>query len=339
MSDKRFYELQAPLTVRAAALAAGAALVHGDDTLMLCDVAALETAAPDEIAFVRSARHLKGLHSLSAGLCLCTEDVKDPLIALGVQAVAVCPRPDEAFNTLALLLVQPKRASFTEYAISPHARLGKNVQIGAGVCIGPDAQIGDGTVIGPYAVIGPGCVLGKNCIIGANAVVGFTVMGDRVDIRPGAVLGEPGLGVFADENGIVASAHFGSVYLGDEVRIGANSTVDRAVFGQTQIGARSKLDNLVQVSHNVQIGEDCVLASFCGIAGSSVLGNDVMMGGRAGIADHITIGTGARIAAAAAVMKNIPDGEVWGGHPARPLRRYMREQIALRDLATKKGVS
>ncbi len=339
MSDKRFYELQAPLTVRAAALVAGATLVHGDDAHMLCDVAALETAGADEVTFVRSAQHLKGLRTLSAGLCLCTEDVKDPLIAMGVRAVAVCPRPDEAFNAFAATLVLPKRHSFAEDAISPLARLGNNVQIGPGVCIGPDARIGDGTIIGPSAVIGPGCVLGKNCIIGANALIGFTRMGDRVDIRPGAVLGEAGLGVFASEDGIVASAHFGSVCLGDEVRIGANSTVDRAVFGQTQIGARSKLDNLVQISHNVQIGEDCVLASFCGIAGSSVLGNNVLMGGRAGVADHIKVGTGARIAAAAAVMKNIPDGEVWGGHPARPLRRYMREQIALRDLAAKKGAS
>ncbi|PHS28027.1 MAG: UDP-3-O-(3-hydroxymyristoyl)glucosamine N-acyltransferase [Robiginitomaculum sp.] len=339
MSDKRFYGLQAPLTVRTAALATGAALVHGNDTLNLRDVAALEMAGSDEITFARGARHLKGLSSLSAGLCFCTKDLKDTLIALGTQAVAVCPRPDEAFNTLASQLVLPRQAHFTETSISPDAHLGKNVQIGAGACIGPDAHIGDGSIIGPSAVIGPGCVLGQYCVIGAGAVIGFTIMGDAVDIRPGAVLGEAGLGVVSGELGIVSTAHFGIVHLGDAVRIGANSTVDRAVFGQTRIGARSKLDNLVQISHNVQIGDDCVLASFCGIAGSSILGNDVMMGGRAGVADHIKVGTGVRIAAAAAVMKNIPAGEVWGGHPARPLRRYMREQIALRDLAAKKGAS
>jgi len=306
---------------------------------MLCDVAALETAGSDEIAFARSAEHLKGLSTLSAGLCFCTEDLKGTLMALGVQAVAVCSRPDEAFNALASQLVLPKRAHFIETAISPDVHLGPNVEIGTGACIGPGVHIGDGTIIGPHAVIGPGCVIGKNCIIGAGAAVGFTIMGDAVDIRPGSIIGEAGLGVIAAKEGLCAVTHFGTVRLGDGVRIGANSTVDRAVFGQTSIGARTKLDNLVQISHNVHIGEDCVLASFCGIAGSSILENDVMMGGRAGVADHIKVGTGARIAAAAAVMKNIPDGEVWGGHPARPLRRYMREQIALRDLAAKKGTS
>jgi UDP-3-O-[3-hydroxymyristoyl] glucosamine N-acyltransferase len=337
VSDKRFYELQAPLTVRAAALAAGADLVHGDPHHTLYDVAALETAGRDHIAFVRSAEHLKGITALNAGLCLCVHGLKDPLITLGVQAVAVCARSDEAFNMLASQLVQPKQTSFTDAAIASDVHVGENVQIGIGTCIGPSAHIGDGTIIGPSAVIGPGCVIGKNCIIGAGAVIGFTIMGEGVDIRPGAVLGEAGLGVIAGEEGLCAVAHFGDVRIDDAVRIGANSTVDRAVFGETRIGARTKLDNLVQISHNVQIGEDCVLASFCGIAGSSILGNNVMMGGRAGVADHIKVGTGVRIAAAAAVMKNIPDGEVWGGHPARPLRRYMREQIALRDLAAKKG--
>ncbi len=339
MSDRRFYRLHAPLEAGRLAMLAGAKLVHGDDAHVLSDVAALADAGPHTVCFVRDGALLSAVTALDAGLYFCPPELVDPLLARGAGALAVHTRPDAAFYAAAAALVDPLESQGEHKLTAPDSTLEDGVQVGDGASIGPGAYISEGTVIGPGAVIGAGCVIGKNCAIGANAVVHFTVMGDRVDIRPGAVLGEAGLGVIGGADGLMDVPHFGIIRLGDGVRIGANSAIDRAVFGETVIGARSKVDNLVQIAHNVQIGTDCVLASLCGVAGSAVLGNGVLMGGRAGVADHVQIGDNARIGAAAAVMKNVPQGETWGGHPARPMRQYMREQVALKKLAQRGGGS
>lgn len=339
MSDPRFYDLHAPISARALAQAAGIDALFGDAEHCLKDVANFGQSEAHDITFLRDDNLLDSLDRVEAGLCFCSEKQKDRLLEKGAHALAVCARPDEAFTLAASQLVRPKSLSVTGPAISPDTKMAKGVEIGLGAIIGTGVVIGAGSHIEPGAIIGPGCVIGEHCRIGAGAVISFTLMGDGVDIRPRAVLGEAGLGIISTQNGLQAMGHFGRIRIGNGVRIGANSTIDRAVFGDTILGDRSQLDNLVQVSHNVQIGADCVLASFCGIAGSSVLGDGVMMGGRAGVADHIHVGAGAKIAAAAAVMKDIPAGETWGGHPARPLRQYMREQIAMRDLTRKKGRS
>ncbi len=325
------------MSARAVAELVGAKLVYGDGALALHDVAALGTAGPGDMSFARGCSHLQGLDTLQAGLCFCTPELVEPLKSLGVRTIAECAHPGAAFVKAASQLVTPIMAMRATQGGKTQANLAKNIVIAPGAVIDDSVVIGENTVIGPGAVIGPGCVIGCDCMIGAGAVIGFTLMGDHVDVRPGAVIGEAGLGTVDGSNGLVAMAHFGAVRLEDDVRIGANATIDRAVFGETHIGARTKLDNLVQIAHNVTIGSDCVLASFCGVAGSSTLGNDVLMGGRAGIADHVNIGHHVRIAAASAVMQDIPEGETWGGHPARPLRAFLREQVAIRKLAGKKG--
>lgn len=337
MSDPRFYFLHKPVSAQAAARTAGAELVRGDPEHRLRDVAALSSAKAGDITFARDRAVLKGIDQLDAGLCFCRADLVDPLMALGVHTMAVCEHPDVAFARAALSLVTPRHDVRQSGAVAPDATIAPSVHIGFGCCIGAGVKIGEGTVIGNGVMIEAGCVIGSHCTIGAGALISFTIMGDRVDIRPGAVLGEAGLGVFVDGAGIRATTHFGRVNIADEVRIGANTCIDRAVFGQTTIGARCKIDNLVQIAHNVRLGTDCVLASFCGIAGSTVLGNGVMMGGRAGIIDHIRIENNVQIGAGAVVTKNIKAGEIWSGHPARPLRNYLKEQVALRGLVEKRG--
>jgi UDP-3-O-[3-hydroxymyristoyl] glucosamine N-acyltransferase len=337
VSNPRFYNLHTPLSAHAIARAGAADLSDSKGDHLLNDVAALAIAGPGDVAYLRNGAMLDGADALNAGLVFCTKAQKQALLSAGVKAVALTEQPRQAFIKAAASLVQPIVANWKAGTISPDAYLNTNVDVASGACIGAGAQIGKHSSIGPGAIIGPGCVLGDNCVIGANAVIEFTLMGDRVDIRPGAVVGQAGLGVLEGDEGIMAMPHYGCVRLGDDVRIGANSTIDRAVFGQTIIGDRSKIDNLVHIAHNVRLGQDCVLASLCGIAGSSVLGNMVMMGGRAGVADHITIGDGARIGAAAVVMNNVGAGQTWSGHPARPLRRYLREQLTLKKISGKAG--
>ncbi len=199
------------------------------------------------------------------------------------------------------------------------------MRLGPGVVVGPGAAIGAGTEVGAHAVIGPGVQIGRHGRIGPHAVIGCALIGDRVRILAGAVVGEAGFGVAGSKEGAMDMPQLGRVILQDGVTIGANACIDRGAYDDTVIGENTKIDNLVQVAHNVRIGRNCVLAAHTGISGSVTVGDGVMFGGRAGIADHVDIGAGAKIAAASGVMKNVPAGEVWGGSPARSLRKWMRE--------------
>lgn len=342
MRDLRFYRLQAPILASAAALAGNAKIVRGDANYQLHGVSAFEVADNTDLSFIRDIAHLDGVSASQAGMCFCHPDAVATLTSLGVCVVATSPTPEYAFAKAASLLLTPRALTGQDSLVSPKAKLARTAKLAHNVNIGSGVEIGANTRIGPGAVIGPGCVIGANCTIGAGAVVGFAIIGEGVDIRPGAVIGEAGLGVITGTNGNFTMPHFGVVHLEDEVRIGANSTVDRAVFGETRIGARTKIDNLVHIAHNVTVGSDCVLAALSGIAGSAKLGDNVHVGGQAGILEHLVIGDGARIAASSSVKKNIAAHEVWGGVPARPLRQHLREQIILKNLAAKKtnrGVS
>ena len=178
-------------------------------------------------------------------------------------------------------------------AIHPTARLEADVVVGAGAVIGPEASIGQGTMIGAGAVIGVGVAIGRQCVIGPKAVIGFALVGDRVRILAGAVIGEAGFGVAGGRGGAIDVPQLGRVILQDGVTVGANSCIDRGAFDDTVIGENTKIDNLVQVGHNVRIGRSCVLAAHTGISGSTTVGDGVRFGGRAGIADHLNIGDGA----------------------------------------------
>ena len=250
--------------------------------------------------------------------------------------VLIHPHPSAAFARIAARLHRP-RPHGAGPAIHPEAEIAADVELGPGVVVGPGARLAKGCVIGANASIGPGVCLGRDSEIGPGVRIGFAVIGERVRVQANAVIGEAGFGVVQGSTGLVDLPQLGRVIIGDDVTIGAATCIDRGAFADTAIGHGTKIDNLVQIAHNVTIGRECVLAAHTGISGSVVIGDRCMFGGRAGIADHLTIGPGARIAAAAGLMNDVPAGESWAGVPARPVRRWFREVATLARLSERRA--
>lgn len=248
--------------------------------------------------------------------------VAEPRLALALLSARfdVRPRPE------------PGRVSPAAH-VHESARLGHGVTLDAGAWVGPGAVVGDASYVGPGATVGPNSRLGAGCVLHANVTLydGVT-LGDRVVLHAGVVIGADGFGYAASPAGAVKVRHLGGVTLGDDVEIGANTAVDRGTLDDTVVGARTKIDNLCQVGHNVRIGTDCLIAGMTGIAGSAKIGDGVIVGGAVAISDHVTINSGARIAGRSGVTKDVPAGETWAGFPARPYRQYARSLYLIERL-------
>ncbi len=324
MVDPRFYEALGPVSLADVARLTGAELADpAEGVRALTGAAPLDRAGEGDVAFLADRRYVAGLKSTRAAAVFVAPAYADETPA-GVARL-LTSEPQAAYARAAPRLHALRRHPDDAPAIHPDAQLEPSVRLAPGVVIGPGAAIGAGTEIGAHAVIGPGVQIGRHGRIGAHAVIGCALIGDRVRILAGAVIGEAGFGVAGSKEGALDMPQLGRVILQDGVTVGANSCIDRGAYDDTVVGENTKIDNLVQVAHNVRIGRSCVLAAHTGISGSVTVGDGVAFGGRAGIADHVDIGSGAKIAAASGVMKNVPAGEVWGGSPARSLRKWMRE--------------
>ncbi|HUG60843.1 MAG TPA: UDP-3-O-(3-hydroxymyristoyl)glucosamine N-acyltransferase, partial [Methylomirabilota bacterium] len=216
--------------------------------------------------------------------------------------------------------------------IDPLARLEDGVTVEPGAAIGPRAEIGAGTVVCSGAVIGHDVRIGRDGYVGPSATIQHALVGNRVIIHPGCRIGQDGFGFAMGPAGHLKVPQIGRVVIQDDVEIGANTTIDRGSIRDTIVGEGTKIDNSVQIGHNVTVGRHCVLVSQTGIAGSTVLGDFVALGGQAGLAGHLTIGTGAQVAGASSVKDDVPPGARMVGTPAKPIRDWMREQAALRKL-------
>jgi UDP-3-O-[3-hydroxymyristoyl] glucosamine N-acyltransferase len=328
--DPRFFEALGPVALGELARLTGAELLSPEAAdRPVHSVSILSRAGRGSVSYVSDGAHLATLQASNCGACFVRPADAHALPA-GCVGLATAT-PQAAYACAAARLHRP-RTDGPEPVIEPGA------VISPGVVLGPGAQIGRGAVIGANAVIGPGVAIGRDSVIGPGAVIGFALIGDRVRILAGAVVGEPGFGAAFGESGLVDMPQLGRVILQDGVTLGANSCIDRGAFEDTVVGENSKIDNLVHIAHNVRVGRNCAMAAYTGISGSVTIGDGVQFGGKAGVADHITIGDGAVVAADAAVMRDIGPGEKWGGSPAKPFRQWMRETAWLsKSAARRKG--
>ena len=256
------------------------------------------------------------------------------------QCLLFAAEPRLAFARAGHLLyptVKPDSGIDEGAKIDATAIIGRGSRIDAGAIIESDVQIGENCHIGHYAVLTKGVVVGDCSDIGGHGVVSNTLIGARVEIGSCCTIGGPGFGFVAGPGGPMQLRQVGRVVIGDDVKIGANCTIDRGATGDTIIGAGSAIDNLVQIGHNVRIGRNCIVCGQAGIAGSTTLGDGVMVGGQAAISDHLVIGAGARIAGKSGVMRSVEPGATVAGYPAVPVRQWHRQTAGLLRLFSRKN--
>jgi UDP-3-O-[3-hydroxymyristoyl] glucosamine N-acyltransferase len=339
MADPRFFSMAGPFTAAEIAGRTGAMLGGaGDGQRLLRDVAALDTAGPEELSFLDNRKYLEAFRRTRAGAAfvqaaLAAEAPKD-------LTLLVTDRPYRCYALAAQAFypeVQPPPGIAPSAAIDRTARLGEGCAVEAHAVIGAKAEIGRRCHIGANSVIGAGCILGDDVRVGANVSISHAVIGARVRLYPGARIGQDGFGFAPDPTGHVKLPQLGRVIIEDDVEVGANTTIDRGALHDTVIGAGTMIDNLVQIGHNVQIGRGCMVVAQVGISGSTRLGDFVMMGGQCAVAGHLTIGTGARVGAQAGVMRDVAPGETVLGAPAVPEKEFFRQVATLQRLASRKG--
>ncbi len=319
-----------------------AALVHGrligNASQPVRAPSALNDASPDEVAFVRDERMRSQAAASSAGTLLVPKGAES-WDDLSPSARIVVDRPEHAMTTVLCAYapdeLPPDEAIHDTAVVDPTAVIGVGVRLGPRVWIGAHAVVGDGTWIYAGASIYPHVTVGADGRIHAGAVIRERcTLGDRVVLHAGAVIGGEGFGFLphSEHGGLERVPHIGDVRIASDVEVGAHTCVDRAKFGSTVIGTGCKIDNLVQVAHNVHMGEHCVIAAQTGLAGSSRVGAGSALGAQVGVADHIRIGKGCHVAASSGLMRDVPSGDTVGGTPAFPLRDTMRQVAALQRL-------
>ena len=322
------------LTAQAVADLVGGRLL-GDGGVVVRRVGPLDRSGPDAISFAISGRYSAELRATAAGVVLVPEPLAEA--PAGSAARVVVADPYRALVRVIGALFPPAEPS---PGVDPSARLGPGCRLGPGVSIGPFCLLGREVSLGERCRLAEGVSLGDGVVVGDDTVIGPRVVcyagsriGRRVRLKAGAVIGGDGFGYLPGPHGHSRIPHVGGCVLEDEVEVGSNSCVDRGSVDDTVIGRGTKLDNLVQVGHNVRIGERCLLMAGVGVAGSTRVGDGAILAGHVGVTDHLVIGAGARVAAKSAVFGDVPPGVAISGHPARPHRQFLRAQAALYRLS------
>jgi UDP-3-O-[3-hydroxymyristoyl] glucosamine N-acyltransferase len=338
MADTRFFRRSGPFPLGLIAEHVGAHLSNPAlADLCMHDLAPLDVAGPNDISLFSSNAYQCAAVSSRAGAMItnrklggqmpeatCLLYVADPRLAFALVGALFYPRStlDSGIHATAV--------------VDARANIGEDCQIDAGARVGRDVTIGLRCHIEANAVICDGVMIGQDCLIGANTTLRHALIGSRVRIGSNSCIGGEGFGFVPTANGMLRQTQLGRVIIEDDVEVGSHCSVDRGALGDTLIGRGTVIDNLVQIAHNVRIGRYCVVAAQVGIAGSADIGDKVMIGGQAAIVDHIKIGSNARIAGKSGIMRDVPEGEAWGGVPALPIRQWHRQTAMLSRLIGRK---
>lgn len=339
VSDTAFFKRSGPFELSTLADATGAEIAReGSSSLLISHVAALDEAGPGAVTFFDNTRYAEQLLASEASaivtqrrhLASCPDDC----------AVLISSEPAAAFGAIARLFFPqadrpipfwPQDTSTLAH-IDGSSNIEADVSFEPGALVAAGASIGRGTMVGAGASIGPGCAIGRDCVIGQGVTIQHALIGDGVILHPGVRVGQDGFGYSSSAGGHTKVPQIGRVIIQDSVEIGANSCVDRGGLRDTVIGEGTKIDNLVQIGHNVQTGRHCMIVAGVSLAGSVVLGNFVAIGGHTVVDNHVRIGDGAQIAGISAVNRDVQPGERWGGIPAQPAKQWMRDVLFLRRL-------
>jgi UDP-3-O-[3-hydroxymyristoyl] glucosamine N-acyltransferase len=315
----------------------------GDPSVTVSRVSSLQSATPDGLVFVEDAQHLDAALESQAAALIVGDFAATNFAAATSKSLLISSHPRLTFARAAKLLRDPEKARtiHPSAVVAESARIGHNVSIGPRAVIGENARIEDDTTIGPGAVIDDNVAIGANCRIDANVTIYQGVnLGNRVVVQAGAVLGSEGFGYVRDSQTgrYEQSPQIGRLILEDDVEIGANSTIDRGALDETRIRQGTKIDNLVHIGHNCQLGENVIIAAQTGLSGSVTIEDNVVMGGQVGIGDHARVEAGAMIGGQGGILpKKIlrGNGVVFWGTPAKPVREYLKELAFLARSARK----
>lgn len=325
------------LTLADIARHVGGAL-EGDGTVAITGAAGIEEAGPGELTFVANPKYASALRTTRASAVLLAPDMACP------ESIAAVRTPDPYAALVRVLMLFDPGPPEVPPGVHPTAVVGKGVDLGEGAGVGPYAvleagvRIGKDTRIAAHAYVGHEAVLGEACYLHPQTYVGRRCrLGHRVVLFPGAVVGADGFGYAPHQGRYHKIPQLGIVVLGDDVEVGANACIDRATMGCTRIGRGTKIDNLVQVAHNVAIGEDGVIAAQTGISGSTRIGDRLRMGGQVGVSGHLRFGNDVTASAKSGVIGDLADGAMVSGFPARPHREWLKGIAALRKLAGLRG--
>jgi UDP-3-O-[3-hydroxymyristoyl] glucosamine N-acyltransferase len=336
IGDVRFFACSGPHPLAAVAEAAGGTAPETD--LLLTGVAPLHAAGPGEVSFLNNRRYASALEGTSASAVILHPDMLARVPSGTVPIVTAEPyaawaRVTALFHPAPL----PRPGVHPTAFVADSASVDPSAEVGPFALVEAGAEVGARCRIGPHVTIAEGVVLGPDCRIGAHASLSHAILGARVYVYPGARIGQEGFSFASTKDGFLSVPHLGRVVLEDDVEVGANTTIDRGSTGDTVIGAGSRLDNLVQIGHNVRLGRCCVIVAQVGIAGSVVLGDFVQIGGQAGVAGHLRIGQGAKIGAQAGVMSDVDPGATLVGSPAQPRHEVFRQIATLKRMARQRG--
>ncbi|WP_315738227.1 MULTISPECIES: UDP-3-O-(3-hydroxymyristoyl)glucosamine N-acyltransferase [unclassified Bradyrhizobium] len=341
MAQPTFFQSPPPTTLAAIAAAAKATLVdpsRGEQVVK--GLASLDEAGPMHLAFFDNLKYADQLAGTKAGACLVS-----PRFEARVPSHVAVLRANQPFRAFVLLArefhadaLRPQ-PWFGDDGISPQAIIDPTARLEDGVIVEPLAvigahvEIGSGTIVGAGAVIGPHVKIGRDCNVGARTVIQCALIGNDVLIHPGCSIGQDGYGfIFFGADGHTKVPQTGRVLIQNHVEVGAGTTIDRGSLRDTVIGEGTKIDNQVQIGHNVTIGRHCLLAAQIGLAGSLTIGDNVALGAKVGINNHLTIGDGAQVTAMSGVKDDIPPNGRWGGFFAKPTKQWFREIVAVERL-------